>query len=149
MASLSLSLAQSELQRLNTSARSSSGSNSHPYGNSSNSSTSRSLSKRGVDSDADKSFRFCCLKCGSRSPEHKQHLCNETKNGRGTDIILIQGAATGERERTDRHGNKYCFPFNSRRGCRNAADNCSNGKHWCTLCGAKEPAHSAQDCSIV
>ncbi|KAJ7355274.1 hypothetical protein DFH08DRAFT_621579, partial [Mycena albidolilacea] len=87
--------------------------------------------------------QFRCFICGDVDPAHRSRKCAARKLINGKDTI-IWSRKEGE-PRLDRNGVSYCYGFNGRSGCDQGA-NCSHGKHWCTLCGAKDGAHAAQGC---
>ncbi|KAJ7438990.1 hypothetical protein FB451DRAFT_1059947, partial [Mycena latifolia] len=111
----------------------------HPYSN----------SKR-PNSDTTNSFRssnrFRCFVCGDDDKNHRSRSCAAERLVTGKPAILITQTPGGPRK--DRAGNTYCFSFNGHSGCTKDAD-CSRGKHWCTLCGAKGGLHSAQNCTTL
>ncbi|KAJ7112063.1 hypothetical protein C8R43DRAFT_1159290, partial [Mycena crocata] len=90
--------------------------------------------------------QFRCFVCADPDPQHRSRTCHAPRLVNGRDAIIVsrqQGAP-----RTDRQGNNYCYAWNGRTGCE-AGRNCDHGKHWCSLCGAKDGSHSAQGCTRV
>ncbi|KAJ7627916.1 hypothetical protein DFH06DRAFT_1006615, partial [Mycena polygramma] len=87
--------------------------------------------------------QFRCFICGDMDPVHRARRCNARKLVNGKDTIIF-ARKEGE-PRLDRNGASYCYSFNGRAGCDQGA-NCNHGKHWCTLCGAKDGSHAAQGC---
>jgi hypothetical protein len=84
-----------------------------------------------------------CFVCGNSDPRHSSRRCHSTVLVNGKDAILIV-RKDGE-PRRDSEGNSLCFAFNGRTGCTRGA-NCEQGKHWCSLCGQRNGAHTAQTC---
>lgn len=99
------------------------------------------------NSGASNSFRnstkLRCFFCGEDDPNHKSRLCKADRLTNGKALILaLQKPGVA---RKDRNGEAYCYTFNGYSGCARGSD-CTNGKHWCSLCGAKNGLHSAQNC---
>ncbi|KAF7350046.1 hypothetical protein MVEN_01306300 [Mycena venus] len=88
------------------------------------------------------SGKFRCFVCGSDDSTHKSRSCNADQTVSGKPVIISAQKPNGPRR--DRNGNAYCFSFNGHSGCTRGAD-CHQGKHWCSLCGAKNGLHSAQN----
>ncbi|KAJ7477502.1 hypothetical protein FB451DRAFT_1032977, partial [Mycena latifolia] len=86
-----------------------------------------------------------CFVCGTDDPTHKSRSCTAKQVVTGKDTILIADKNGGGRK--DRNGNSYCYPFNGYAGCTGGSA-CTRGKHWCSLCGAKN-GHNAQTCPSV
>ncbi|KAJ7760894.1 hypothetical protein DFH07DRAFT_689758, partial [Mycena maculata] len=80
------------------------------------------------------SGKFRCFVCGDDDPTHKSRSCKADRLVTGKPVILIQGKDGGSRK--DRSGQAYCFNFNGNSGCARR-NNCPQGKHWCSLCGAR------------
>ncbi|KAJ7174970.1 hypothetical protein C8R43DRAFT_873113, partial [Mycena crocata] len=111
----------------------SSGSRSNPY-------------KRQNGDHSNHSFRGDkgrCFVCGDDDPNHKAKNCDASRLVNGKNVILMS-----QKGRKDRDGVAYCFRFNGRIGCSGGVD-CASGKHWCSLCGAKNGLHSAQNCATL
>ncbi|KAJ6537924.1 hypothetical protein B0H19DRAFT_1079022 [Mycena capillaripes] len=87
-----------------------------------------------------------CFVCGSSDPSHKARSCTADRLVTGKPTILIVQYRGGPRK--DRNGFVYCFTFNGHRGCPRGVD-CEQGKHWCSLCGAKSGLHTAQNCVSI
>ncbi|KAF8189225.1 hypothetical protein K438DRAFT_1763966 [Mycena galopus ATCC 62051] len=118
----------------------SSGRRGHPYDDSERSKHDNSHSFRPDSS------KIRCFVCGSTDAGHSARICNSNRlvNGKPTILIFKQQGVS----RKDRDGASYCYTFNGRNGCSRGA-NCSQGKHWCTLCGDKSGIHCAQDCASL
>ncbi|KAJ7629254.1 hypothetical protein DFH06DRAFT_1141249 [Mycena polygramma] len=89
--------------------------------------------------------KFRCFICGDDDVEHRARQCTATKLVNGKDALIYAKKPGGQRK--DRNGEAYCYSFNGRSGC-SRGNNCSNGNHWCSLCGAKS-GHSAQNCPTI
>ncbi|KAJ7856210.1 hypothetical protein B0H14DRAFT_2507774, partial [Mycena olivaceomarginata] len=89
------------------------------------------------------SGKFRCFVCGSDDPTHKSRSCNADQTVSGKPVVISAQKPNGPRR--DCNGNTYCFSFNGHSGCTRGAD-CHQDKHWCSLCGAKNSLHSAQNC---
>ncbi|KAJ7618342.1 hypothetical protein DFH06DRAFT_1363882 [Mycena polygramma] len=89
--------------------------------------------------------KFRCFICGDDDVEHRARQCTATKLVNGKDALIYTKKPGGQRK--DRNGEAYCYSFNGRSGC-SRGNNCSNGNHWCSLCGAKS-GHSAQNCPTI
>ncbi|KAJ7166255.1 hypothetical protein C8R46DRAFT_900195, partial [Mycena filopes] len=83
-----------------------------------------------------------CFVCGS---EERGHLAREC---RAHDLVNGKPAILSGRGRRDRDDHSYCFSFNGKTGCKRG-NNCTQGEHWCTLCGERSGRHSAQDCPAL
>lgn len=90
--------------------------------------------------------RFRCFVCGDDDSDHKSRSCTADRLISGKPITLVVAKAGGPRK--DKDGVSYCFSFNGHAGCSRGS-NCTQGKHWCSLCGAKGGVHSAQDCTSL
>ncbi|KAJ7476385.1 hypothetical protein B0H11DRAFT_1727327, partial [Mycena galericulata] len=101
-------------------------------------------------SDPTHSFRSSgkrrCFVCGDDDAGHWARTCNADRLVNGKDLILIAQKPGGPRK--DRGGNAICYAFNGRSGCNNG-NTCTHGSHWCSLCGARNGLHCAQNCAAV
>ncbi|KAJ7640513.1 hypothetical protein B0H17DRAFT_1187179 [Mycena rosella] len=86
-----------------------------------------------------------CFVCATDDPTHKSRSCVAKRLVTGKDALLISDKNGNGRK--DRNGNSYCYPFNGYAGCTSGSA-CTRGKHWCSLCGAKN-GHNAQTCPSV
>ncbi|KAJ6469967.1 hypothetical protein C8R45DRAFT_836982, partial [Mycena sanguinolenta] len=87
-----------------------------------------------------------CYCCGSTEVGHLARTCTAERLVNGKQAILVFKRAGSSRK--DRDGNAFCFSFNGRYGC-SRGNNCTQGNHWCTLCGDKSGVHSAEDCASL
>ncbi|KAJ7924808.1 hypothetical protein B0H13DRAFT_2315142 [Mycena leptocephala] len=126
-----------------------SGSRCHPYGGmaaTGSKSSFRGNPNRLQIAGPDTPAQFRCFVCGDLDSSHHSCKCNARKLVNGKDAIIFS-RKEGE-PRTDFNRVSYCYSFNGRSGCEQSAD-CSHGKHWCTLCGAKGGSHAAQGCGAL
>ncbi|KAJ7489660.1 hypothetical protein B0H11DRAFT_1720127, partial [Mycena galericulata] len=101
-------------------------------------------------SNSNHSFRASgklrCFVCGDDDPTHRSRSCKADRLVNGKELILVVGKPGAPRR--DRSGQAYCFSFNGFAGCTRG-NNCTSGKHWCSLCGTKNSIHSAQNCTTL
>ncbi|KAJ7612921.1 hypothetical protein DFH06DRAFT_1370891, partial [Mycena polygramma] len=87
-----------------------------------------------------------CFVCGATDGTHQSRNCSADRLISGKPTILVAQGSGGPRR--DRNSTPYCFTFNGLRGCT-GGNNCSKGKHWCSICGSKSGIHTAQNCVSI